>query len=283
MVNFNGELIPKNTQFLNHENRAFRYGDALFETIRVVAGKVCFLEDHYLRLMASMRIVRMEIPMRFTMEFLEEELLRTVSVNNGADSTSRVRITVFRNNGGLYLPFSKDVSYVIEAGLLNSDFYVIDGDDYEVELYKDFYINPDMLSTLKTNNKLVNIVGSIFAEENGYNNCLLLNNNKQVVEAMNGNIFAVFGTSIQTPPISDGCLNGIIRKNLMNIINMSQEYVLLEASISPFDLQKADELFITNTIVGVRPVTKYRKKVFGTSVAKDLIERLNAIAKLRQV
>ncbi|MFK5971711.1 MAG: aminotransferase class IV [Flavobacteriaceae bacterium] len=280
MVNFNGELLPKNTQFLNHDNRGFRYGDSLFETIRIVSGKIYFWEDHYLRLMASMRIIRMEIPMQFTMEFLEEELLKTLQANNYQDGASRLRLSVFRNNGGLYAPLSNDVSYVIEASKLDSDFYILDESAYEVALFKDFYINPDMLSTLKTNNKIINVVGSIFAKENGYDNCLLLNNTKQVVEALNGNIFAVFGNTIKTPPLKDGCLNGIIRKTLLSILSRSKEYIVLEESISSFDLQKAEELFITNAIVGIQPVTKYRRKTFETMVAKALIGKLNAHARL---
>ena len=280
MVNFNGDHLPKDTFYLDHKNRGFRYGDALFETIRVVNGKIFFWEDHYLRLMASMRILRMEIPMNFTMEFLEEQILDTVRSNTLENAPARVRFTVFRNNGGLYLPQSNEISYVIEAHPLNAPFYVLDDEPYEVELFKDFYVNPDMLSTLKTNNKIINVVGSIFAKENGYHNCLLLNSAKQVVEALNGNIFLVKGNTIKTPPLNQGCLNGIVRKKLIGILNKVEDYNLEESSISPFELQKADELFITNAIMGIRPITKYRKKEYTTAVAKILLGKLNAVARL---
>ena len=280
MVNFNGELLPADAQYLNHENRGLRYGDALFETLRVVNGKIFFWEDHYLRLMASMRILRMEIPMEFTMEFLEEEILKAVASNSLGDSAARIRFTVFRNNGGLYLPETNEISYCIEANMLSSSFYVLDEENYEVELFKDFYVNVDMTSTLKTNNKIINVVGSIFAKENDYNNCILLNHKKEVVEFLNGNIFLVKGTTITTPPLKDGCLNGILRKKLIEILGKLEKYELQEASISPFSLQKADELFLTNSIVGICSITKYRKKEFTNIVAKDLIGKLNAAARL---
>jgi len=280
MVNFNGELLPADTQYLNHENRGLRYGDALFETLRVVNGKIFFWEDHYLRLMASMRILRMEIPMNFTMEFLEEEISKTISSNAFENSAARLRFTVFRNNGGLYLPDTNEISYCIEANTLPSPFYVLDEGNYEVELFKDFYVNADMTSTLKTNNKIINVVGSVFAKENDYANCILLNHNKQVVEFLNGNIFMVKGTTISTPPLKDGCLNGILRKKLIEFLGKLENYELQEASISPFDLQKADELFLTNSIVGIRSVTKYRKKEFSNIVAQNLIGKLNAAARL---
>jgi branched-chain amino acid aminotransferase len=280
MVNFNGDILSQDTLYLNHENRGMKYGDGLFETIRVVNGKIFFWEDHYLRLMASMRIMRMEIPMNFTMEFLEEQLARTITSNGLDTAPARVRLSVFRNNGGYYLPKTNDISYIIEVGELDSPFYMIHKQDYVVELFKDFYVNPDMLSTLKSNNKAINVVGSIYAQENGYQNCLLLNNQKQVVEALNGNLFLVNGNTIKTPPKKDGCLNGIIRKKLIEIVGKLEAYTLEEASISPFDLQKADELFITNAIVGILPITKYRKKNFETKVAADLVGKLNAAARL---
>ena len=280
MVNFNGNLLSKNTFYLNHENRGLRYGDALFESIRVVNGKIFFWEDHYLRLMASMRILRMEIPMNFTMEFLEEEILTAVNANTLLEKPARVRFTVFRNNGGLYLPQSNEVSYIIETNELDSPFYTLNQEAYEVELFKDFYVNPDMLSTLKTNNKAINVVGSIYAAENGYQNCLLLNNEKKVVEALNGNLFLVKDQLIKTPSLKDGCLNGIVRKKLIGILGALENYKFEEAFISPFELQKADELFITNAISGIQPITKYRKKEYGTRVAADILGKLNAAARL---
>lgn len=143
-----------------------------------------FWEDHYLRLMSSMRILRMEIPMNFTMEYLEDTILKTLVESKLDQQSARVRLTVFRNNGGLYLPKTNDVSFVVEVKPLNSPFFVLNDHTYEVELFKDFYVNNDMLSNLKTNNKILNVVGSIFANENGYNNCLLVNNQKQVVERL---------------------------------------------------------------------------------------------------
>ncbi|SDL34128.1 aminotransferase class IV [Kriegella aquimaris] len=279
-INFNGDLHARESLYLNHENRGLRYGDGLFETLRVIHGKIIFWEDHYLRLMASMRILRMEIPMSFTMEFLEEELLRTLRQNALIDKPARVRLSVFRNNGGLYTPLTNEISYIIETVALDAAFYQISDGRYEVELFKDFYLNSDMLSTLKTNNKILNVVGSIFAKENGYENCLLLNQDKQVAEALNGNIFLVKNGVIKTPPLKDGCLNGIIRKKVMEIVTKTEDYTLEETSISPFELQKADELFITNSVVGIRPITKYRKKEFERAVATQLLGKLNALARL---
>ncbi len=279
MVNYNGQLLEKDSFYLNGNNRGFLYGDALFENLRVVNRKVVFWEDHYLRLMSSMRILRMEIPMSFTMEFLEEEILRLTS-NDSDKNTARVRITIFRNKGGYYKPERNEISYVIEAEFLADSYYILNEGSYEVELFKDFTLSKNMLSNLKTTNRILNVVGSIYAGENGYDNCLLLNDSKLVTEALDGNIFLVKGNILKTPPLEDGCIKGIVRKKILEIAKSIKTYEFQEKSISPFELQQADELFITNSIIGIQPISKYRKKDLNRIVAKDILGKLNAAARI---
>jgi len=280
MVNYNGSLLEENSPLFTEANRGFRYGDGLFETIRSFGDKLFFWEDHYLRLMASMRILRMEIPMEFTMEFLAEEILKVLNAETLNSGPARIRLSVFRNEGGKYTPSSKEISYVISAEELPDPFFISGNNAYRVELFKEHYLNTDLLSTLKTNNRILNVVGGIYASENEVDNFLLLNHRKQIAEMLNGNIFVVKGRTVTTPPISDGCINGIIRKRLIEIFNGDPEYELLELSISPFELQQADELFFTNAIIGIRSVTHYRRKEYDTSVAVKFLARLNAAARL---
>ena len=280
MVNLNGTLQSTQEGKVSINNRGLQYGDAVFETLKVVSNRINFWEDHYFRLMASMRILRMEIPMTFSMEFLENEILKTIEASNLANDTCRVKLYVNRKAGGKYTPKTNDVDYFIALEKLEIPFYTIDDVPYEVELFKDYYIYSNLLSTVKTTSKITNVLGSIFAAENGYQNCLLLNEKKMVVEALQGNLFLVKGNLIITPPITDGCLRGIIRKQLIAICELSKEYNLEEKSISPFDLQKADELFISNVIMGIQPITKYRKKVFTNKVSKELLQKLNVKARL---
>ena len=278
MVNFNGN-IQENSSILIENNRGFLFGDSVFETIKMLDNKVLFLEDHYFRLMASMRICRMEIPMNFTMEYFESQILNLIQSLNNSNSY-RVRFTVYRDSEGFYLPKSRNVQFIVTASSLDSNLYVFGKEHYEVELYKDFYVSKQLLSTLKTNNKMLQITGSIFAEENGYANCLVLNDEKNVVEALQSNIFMKTGNVVSTPPVSDGCLNGIMRKQILEILKKIEGIEVKEASISPFDLQKADELFLTNVISGIQPVTKYRKKEYTTEFASDVLKRLNAKIRL---
>lgn len=268
MINFNGILQDSDTNLLD-QNRGFLYGDGVFETLKIVGGKILFFEDHYFRLMAAMRIVRMEIPMNFTLEYLEEQVLSLVEKNK-IEQSARARITVYRNNGGLYLPTNNTVSFLIQTSAIENPVYSISEKEYEVDLYKDFYIPKQLLSTLKTTNKMIHVTGSIYAKENDLDNCILLNESKNVVEALQGNLFMRMGNTLITPPISEGCLNGIMRKQILSFAKKETNLEVVEQVISPFDLQKADELFVTNVIRGIQPITKYRKKEFEQDTAKVL-------------
>ena len=206
MVNYNGELVEDAQAHLSVKNRGFAYGDSVFETIRAINGKLMFWEDHYFRLMASMRIMRMEIPANFSPEFLEQEITELLKTSALENSPVRVKFSVYRQEGGFYRPSSREIEYLITVEKIQDVFYTLNESFYEVELFKDHYVTSGLLSSIKTNNRAVNVLGSIFASENGYDNCLLLNEKKSVVEALNGNIFLVKDRKIKTPPIQDGAL-----------------------------------------------------------------------------
>ena len=273
MINFNGAIVSGDSNLLTH-NRSFLYGDAVFETVKIVNSKILFLEDHYFRLMSSMRIVRMEIPMNYTMEFFEEQILTLAKAKN-LDASSRARITVYRNDGGYYLPQNNSVSVLINVESLDDVKYSIIEKEYVVDLYTDFYISKQLLSSIKTTNKLLNITASIFASENDLDNCLLINESKNVVEALQGNLFMLKGTTLVTPPVSEGCMNGVMRKQVLSLARNIENLEVVEGVISPFDLQKAEQLFITNVIKGIQPITKYRKKEYSIDFSRLMIQKLN--------
>ncbi|MEN8777436.1 MAG: aminotransferase class IV [Polaribacter sp.] len=272
MINFNGELLFKENVKLTTNNRGFKYGDGIFETIKVVNNKIIFWEDHYFRLMASMRMLRMKIPMKFTLEFLEKEILKTTAVLENV-TTNRVRLNVFRKDGGLYTPETNQIDYLIEASAAN---YKVK-ENYHVDVFKDFYNYSGLLSTIKTNNRMLNTLASIFADENDLDNCILLNERKGVVEVTNGNIFVIKDSVIKTPALTEGCIKGIVRKKLIDIITKHKDFTLEETAISPFEIQKADEVFITNAIMGIQPVTKYKKKNFIVNFSKKLAANLKVL------
>ena len=161
MINHNGALTSSQTPVLTAHNRSFLFGDAVFETLRYSQGHIHFWEDHYFRLMSAMRVFRMDIPMTFTPEFLEQECLRVIQAQSKISAAWRIRFTVYRKDGGAYLPTTRDIDYVISVKPLDSEYY-LSAEEYKVQLFNDYYLQKSMLSNLKSNNKALQIIGSIF-------------------------------------------------------------------------------------------------------------------------
>ena len=272
MINYNGNFKDQSLDHFN--NRGFLFGDSVFETIKVVNNKIIYWEEHYLRIMSSMRILRIEIPSLYTSDFFEEEIRKT---NLKIDSffTGRVRLTIFRREGGLYLPDYNDPIFVINSQKTDQKFFNVNLQSYKVDLFKDYQIQSNLISNLKTNNRVVNVIGSIYAKENDLDNCILLNDQKVVSEFLNGNIFIVKNSHVITPPISSGCLNGIMRNKIIELINKLTNLEIEEKDFSPYELISSDEIWVSNSISGIIPVTEYRRKNFSNKVAITIINYLN--------
>ncbi len=274
MINFNGEIKDQSEINKGLFNRGLHYGDALFETLKVVGRRVLFAEAHYFRLMASMRLIRMEIPMYWTPEFFQKEINK-ILIRQDLSAAYRIKILVWRDWGGLYTPTAEKVSFAIFMSHLEHSEYRLNKSPFVVDLFKDHYVNNGQLEQLKSNNKLTHILAGIYARENDYDSCLLLNHEKKVVEGISGNLFMIKDYKIKTPPLADGCLKGIMRGTILEILSKHPDYIVIEDSISPFELQKADEIFLTNVINGIQPISQYRKKKFNDDHAANLCYELN--------
>ncbi|UCE92642.1 MAG: aminotransferase class IV [Flavobacteriaceae bacterium] len=274
-VNQNTELVTSESLSIGADNRAFKYGDGVFDTIKFKNESLMFLEDHYFRLMSSMRMMRMRIPMNFTLEFYEEQISKTLDAN-GFKNEARIRVNVYRKDGGLYTPEVNEIDFLIEAKPL------IDAkvEFTEVELFKDFPVASGLFSTIKTNNRLLNVLASIFSKENGFQNCFLINEKKELVEAINANIFLIKGNEVLTPYLHSGCINGIIRKKIIALLKTSEEFQIKEVSISPFELLKVDEVFMTNSIQEFISVDKYRKKTYKKQKTLEIQRLFNQFNKI---
>jgi branched-chain amino acid aminotransferase len=210
--------------------------------------------------------------MEFTPEFIVDQSLR-LAEERGFEN-GRLRFQIVRSGGGTYTPNNNTIDWWMELDPLETKDYILNEIGLKVELFKDHYIQPGLLSTLKSSNALPYVLGSIYAHENQFDAVLLVNDAKQLVEANYGNVFLVQGDILRTAPLEDGALRGVFRKN---VLDWAKDIGLevREASINPFDLQKADEVWITNTIRGIQWVEKYRKKTFGAEKAKEMIDMIN--------
>lgn len=276
MINFNGQLTDQSYQIEN--NRGFLYGDSVFESIRIIDGKICFWEDHYFRLISSMRILRIDIPDHFTPDFFESNImsLHNIISKNGS---SRIRLSVFRNSAGKYRPISNECKFLISCENLKSKNFLINQEQYKVDIFKEYYIDKQLISSLKSNNKIINVIASIYAKENFLDNCILLNNDKMVCEFINANLFLIKDGCAITPDLKSGCLNGVMRKNIIRILNKNN-IEILERSIHSYELVDSDEIFGCNSIQGIFSITEYRKNKLKSDLTKKILSILNDYVQL---
>lgn len=274
MINFNGEISDLSTLKLIDATRAFKYGDAVFETMKFAQGRINFLEDHYFRLMSSMRILRMNIPMKFSPEYLETQILETIEANHLERNAARVRLQVWRNGAGNYLPESHDVSFLIEVSRLPLEGYELNEKGLNIDVFKDHYVQASILNNLKSSQAAIYTLASIYAQENKMDELILVNDQKNVAEGISSNIFIVTGNRVFTPPLSSGCTKGILRKNLLTLLP-GLGFDVVEENFSPFELQRADEVWFTNAIKGLQWTSTFRKKEYLNTNAKLVVAALN--------
>lgn len=256
MLIYNGSLTDKLK--VDVSNRAFQYGDAIFETIKWSRGKALFLDEHYQRLLQSMAMLKMELPDNFSSTYLFDLMKQLVNENNCFES-ARIRLQLYRATGGYYLPETNSTSFVITASALTDVDYKLNSNPIRLGIYSNGYKTATPLSTLKSANALLYIQASLFAKENGWDDCFLLNDKGHIIETTNANIFIVSDGVIKTPPITDGCLNGIMRKQLLKFFQINN-INYQEESITTNEVLNADEIILTNTISGIR-IVKCKEKI----------------------
>lgn len=282
LYNFNGAFFEGSEFETTIDNRGLNYGDGVFETLKFSNNRINFWEDHYFRLMSSMRILRMEIPMTFSPEFLEKEIRDTISAYQKKEDSQnfRIKLLISRKPGGLYNPNTNEIDYLISLSPIADDKYVFNEKGLEVDLFKDFYKQKSMLSNLKLSSTPLMTLASIFKTENKLDECLMINDEKYLTEAISSNVFILQDSKLRTPSIASGCLKGIIRKKILEIAGKMEIEIEETDKLSPFDLQKAEEVFLSNSIQGIQWVSKYRKKSYTNELSKKLVQKLNILSVL---
>ncbi len=264
-VNHNGEVLPEFTPIFGMDNRGFRYGDALFETVRIANGKICFLDEHIIRLKKGMKVLKMDIPNNYTTEIFEEEIGKLISKNK-ITKGGRIRISVYRDSEGLYMPNTNNVKFSIELKPLNNTTYEINEQGLKIDVYEDIRNPVNKLSNLKTNNCLPFILAGIYKKENKLNDCLLLNDSDCITEAISSNVFIIKNGVLYTPSLEVGCVEGIMRQNVIKIAR-TNGYNVYETILYKKDLIYADEVFLTNSIDGTQWVKSYKDKEYVCNIS----------------
>ena len=270
----NGHLISIYEPSVSFENRAFRYGDSLFETIRFSNNKLMFLRDHVTRLKLGMTVLRMNFPAEFNTENIYELIIQLLKHNAHAPN-ARVRLTVFRNDGGYYTPETNDISFLIESDELNGS-YQLNQRGLWVDLYGDIKKSINKLSNIKSGNALLYVMAGISKQSMKLDDCLIVNENGTVCESISSNIFVVKNGTIYTAPLTEGCVAGIMRKQILTIAN-ENKILAFESALTSYTLLNADEIFLSNSINGVQWVGQFKDKFYTNKMAQFFTDKLNQL------
>jgi branched-chain amino acid aminotransferase len=270
-INYNGNLIDESQPLFDINNRGFRYGDALFETIRISDGKPCFFQSHFDRLSGGMQLLEMRL--NLSAEQLLDEVNKLIASNNITQG-ARLRITVVRNAGGYYTPETNLSSFVIEAVPLDNNRYGLNENGLTIDLYEKHRKTINELSALKSTNCLTYILAGQYKEAKGYDDVVLLNELGSIAECVSSNLFVGYNGVLYTPSLNQGIVPGVMRQQ---IIELCREIGIevQECPLSPQVLHRADEVFLTNAISGLKWVGAYRSKRYFNKVSKMLTEKLN--------
>lgn len=274
-INHNGKFILSDAPMVTANNRSFRYGDALFETIRLVNYNPQFLKEHLLRLTSGMEVLKMEMNSNLNATFIEHAILELAQKNN-VTSDGRVRLTVYRNEGGLYAPSDNKISFVVEVYPIEEKGYILNQKGFTVDLFTEFKKAQNTLSSIKSANSAIYVMAGIHKTKNNLDECLLLNDKHHIIEGISSNVFAVKNGVLYTPPVGDGCVNGVMRKKIIEIAQ-ANKIAVYEISVMQNVLLGADELFLTNTINGIRWVVAYKQKRYFNDTSQRLTQKLNEL------
>lgn len=270
---YNGEFYSDNTALFSADNRAFRYGDSLFETLHTNGTQIQFFNEHIERLTLGMKQLSMEIPENFH-ETIEKNIKKLITKNKSFLGT-RIRLSVFRNSGGLYTPTTNSISYLIESSKLDEPKYFLNKKGLKIGLFDSYKKTSNSLSAFKTGNSLPFILAGLHKEEMKWDDCLLINERQNLVESVSSNLFVVKDGVLFTPSVESGAVNGIMREQIIQIALSLGITVYDDCIIKPEQLEEADEIFLSNAIVGIRWVVAYEERRYFNRSAKTLIEELN--------
>lgn len=272
-INNNGTILKNKGSVLSAANRGHLYGDGLFESIRMINGKVINLEAHILRMFDGAIALKMELPEDYSVEFFEDkvnELLKLSILKKDA----RIRISLDRSTGGTYMPTSNLATFFIEVYPLEESGFELNEEGWEVDLYTEMRKHKNKLSGFKTKNGLIYVMASLAAQEKGMDDLLVTNTRGGILEGSSSNLFLVSNGVLYTSGIDEGCVGGVMRMAIINLA-LENNIKVYECSILPQNILAADEVFLTNAVKGITWVKKYRNKMYTNEFTKQLLNSIN--------
>jgi branched-chain amino acid aminotransferase len=273
-INFNGELLPADNRLLTTANRGFRYGDGLFESMRLMKGQLKFADLHADRLQRGMKALKIDGYSQMDTWFLKEKVEQLAARNK--IKHGRLRLTVYRDAEGLYTPTQNKMGYCLELQSMDEPRYFLNDKGLIMDIFTEVTKPTNFLSNIKTCNSLIYVLAGIFKTQNRLDDTFLLNQNGFLCEAGSSNIFVWYKSHLYTPALSEGCVEGVMRQIVIKLAKQTN-IPFTEAQINPDILYEADEVFLTNATKGIQWVMGYGVKRYFNQLSKGLMGELNKL------
>ena len=257
---FNGKLLKPESGIISANSRGLRFGDGLFETIKSINGQLVLVDEHFARLWKGLQVLQFTIPKQFTPDHLEQEI-QTLLKKNGHSKLARVRLTVFRGDGGLFDTTDHKPNYLVQSWALPDETGSWNSNGLVLGIYTDAKKSCDILSNLKHNNFLPYAMAALHAKKEKWNDAVLLNTEGRLCDTSIANIFLIKDEVVYTPALAEGCIAGVMRRNLIEKLTAAG-YKLVEGKVSVDELLDADEVFLTNSIYNLRWVQSIGDKQY---------------------
>lgn len=276
-INFNGQILPAQSAVIKASNRAFRYGDSLFESMRMMKGRLNFANAHAERLQQGMKALRIDGYSQMDAYFIKEKAQELVQ-RNKCGKNARIRISVYRDAEGFYAPSQNTMGYVMEATRIDEPYYTSNAKGLIMDVYDELPKSINAFSNLKTGSALSYVMAGVFKTKNSLDDAFILNQKGNLCESISANVFVWYDGQLYTPALSEGCIAGVMRQAVMKLA-VENNIPLTEAEISPEILNEADEVFLTNATQGIQWVMGFGNKRYFNELSRKLMGKLNDMDK----
>jgi len=253
-------------------NDGLRYGDGLFETMRMQDGKILNAGFHFERLFSGMKTLQFDIPDYFSAAFFERSVNELLS-KNSIQQNARIRLMIFRGDGSILAPEKNSTNYIIETWPL-ADKIKLNENGLTVDIFTGAKNSCDAFSNLKSNNYLRYVMAGLFAKKNQLDEAIILNSYERLSESSIANIFIIKGNQIFTPSLSEGCVAGTMRRWMLEKFPL-KNYLVSEKPLSVNEVLDAEEFFLTNAIHPIRWVENFRGKIYKNECVIEIFRSLH--------
>ncbi|MFC5411007.1 aminotransferase class IV [Larkinella bovis] len=258
-VVLNGDVLPEEAICLSPNDRAFQYGDGLFETLRYERRQVRFWPDHYDRLNRGMAALSLQSPLPFDPDSLHTQIIDLLQANQLENQTSRIKLQVWRQPGGLYTPTGFQADYLITARS-GPGFALTE--KAKAGFFEDLRLSPSPVSAYKTLNALPYVLAGLAKQQQQADDMILLDTHGHLAECIASNLFWLQGDHLFTPALASGCIDGVLRRQLFRLAPQSG-LTVQEGLFRPDALAGADAVFCTN-ISGIQWIRQVGPYEFNT-------------------